>query len=170
MIIQHIDQAGERIGVSQHKMILEGRKAPDLGMPSQAGNNLLYDLVKKAKTERELLSMIDKLSMKMGGKYKDAKDELITRAAVDAFDSKGNIGQQGVSDRQVQVQIGSAADLRSGGTIKLNDKSSVKITQAQAKKVLKNLMNLKPAQRGEVTKAMQKNKAEFNKFLKLLNR
>ena len=170
MIIQHIDQAGERIGVSLHKMILEGRKAPDLGMPSQAGNNLLYDLVKKAKTERELLSMIDKLSMKMGGKYKDAKDELITRAAVDAFDSKGNIGQQGVSDRQVQVQIAGAADLSSGGTIKLNDKSSVKIDQKTAKKVLKNLMNLKPTQRGNVTKAMQKNKSGFNKFLKLLNR
>ena len=31
-------------------------------------------------------------------------------------------------------------------------------------------MNLKPAQRGNVTKAMQKNKSGFNKFLKLLNR
>jgi len=151
-------------------MINEGRKAPDLGMPSQAGNNLLYDLVKKAKSERELLSMIDKLALKLGGKYKDAKDELITRAAVDAFDQKGNKGQQGVSDRQVQVQIGSAADLSGGGTIKLNDKSSIKIDQRTAKKVLKNLMNLKPAQRGDVTKAMQKDKNGFNKFLKILNR
>ena len=50
------------------------------------------------------------------------------------------------------------------------DKSSIKINQATAKKVLKNLMNLKPAQRGEVTKAMQKDKKGFNKFLKLLNR
>ena len=151
-------------------MINEGRRAPDLGMPTQAGNNLLYDLVKKAKSERELLSMIDKLALKLGGKYKDAKDELITRAAVDAFDQKGNKGQQGTTDRQVQVQIGSAADLRSGGIIKLNDKSSIKIDQKSAKKVLKNLMNLKPAQRGEVTKAMQKDKKGFNKFLKLLNR
>ena len=55
-------------------MINEGRRAPDLGMPTQAGNNLLYDLVKKAKSERELLSMIDKLALKLGGKYKDAKD------------------------------------------------------------------------------------------------
>ena len=151
-------------------MIREGRRAPDLGMPTQAGNNLLYDLVKKAKSERELLSMIDKLALKLGGKYKDAKDELITRAAVDAFDQKGNKGQQGTTDRQVQVQIGSAADLRSGGIIKLNDKSSIKIDQKSAKKVLKNLMNLKPAQRGEVTKAMQKDKKGFNKFLKILNR
>jgi hypothetical protein len=151
-------------------MINEGRRAPDLGMPTQAGNNLLYDLVKKAKSERELLSMIDKLALKLGGKYKDAKDELITRAAVDAFDQKGNKGQQGTTDRQVQVQIGSAADLRSGGIIKLNDKSSIKIDQKSAKKVLKNLMNLKPVKRGEVTKAMQKSKTEFNKFLKILNR
>ena len=151
-------------------MIREGRRAPDLGMPTQAGNNLLYDLVKKAKSERELLSMIDKLALKLGGKYKDAKDELITRAAVDAFDQKGNKGQQGTTDRQVQVQIGSAADLRSGGIIKLNDMSSFKIDQKSAKKVLKNLMNLKPAQRGEVTKAMQKDKKGFNKFFKLLNR
>ena len=151
-------------------MIREGRRAPDLGMPTQAGNNLLYDLVKKAKSERELLSMINKLALKLGGKYKDAKDELITRAAVDAFDQKGNKGQQGTTDRQVQVQIGSAADLRSGGIIKLNDKSSIKIDQKSAKKVLKNLMNLKPAQRGEVTKAMQKDKKGFNKFFKLLNR
>ena len=151
-------------------MISEGRRAPDLGMPSQAGNNLLFALVQKAKTERELMGMIDKLALKMGGKYKDAKDELITRAAVDAFDQKGNKGQQGVSDRQVQVQIGSAADLSGGGTIKLNDKSSIKIDQRTAKKVLKNLMNLKPAQRGDVTKAMQKDKNGFNKFLKILNR
>ena len=151
-------------------MINEGRRAQDLGMPTQAGNNRLYDLVKKAKSERELLSMIDKLALKLGGKYKDAKDELITRAAVDAFDQKGNKGQQGTTDRQVQVQIGSAADLRSGGIIKLNDKSSIKIDQKSAKKVLKNLMNLKPAQRGEVTKAMQKDKKGFNKFFKLLNR
>ena len=151
-------------------MINEGRRAPDLGMPTQAGNNLLYGLVQKANSERELLSMIDKLALKLGGKYKDAKDELITRAAVDAFDQKGNKGQQGTTDRQVQVQIGSAADLRSGGIIKLNDKSSIKIDQKSAKKVLKNLMNLKPAQRGEVTKAMQKDKKGFNKFLKLLNR
>ena len=151
-------------------MINEGRRAPDLGMPTQAGNNLLYDLVKKAKSERELLSMIDKLALKLGGKYKDAKDELITRAAVDAFDQKGNKGHQGTTDRQVQVQIGSAADLRSGCIIKLNDKSSIKIDQKTAKKVLKNLMNLKPKQRGEVTKAMQKDKKGFNKFLKLLNR
>ena len=54
-------------------MISEGRKAPDLGMPSQAGNNLLWALTRKAKSERELLSMIDKLSVKMGGKYKGAK-------------------------------------------------------------------------------------------------
>ena len=151
-------------------MIREGRRAPDLGMPTQAGNNLLYDLVKKAKSERELLSMIDKLALKLGGKYKDAKDELITRAAVDAFDQNGNKGQQATTARQVQVQIASAADLSGGGTIKLNDKSSIKINQATAKKVLKNLMNLKPAQRGEVTKAMQKDKKGFNKFLKLLNR
>ena len=151
-------------------MISEGRRAPDLGMPTQAGNNLLYDLVRKAKSERELLSMIDKLALKLGGKYKDAKDELITRAAVDAFDQKGNLGQQGVADRNVQVQVAGAADLTGGGTIKLNDKSSVKLDQRTAKKVLKNLMNLKPDQRGEVTKAMQKDKKGFNKFLKLLNR
>jgi len=151
-------------------MINEGRRAPDLGMPTQAGNNLLWNITRKAKNKRELLSMIDKLSLKLGGKYKDAKDELITRAAVDAFDQKGNKGQQGTTDRQVQVQIGSAADLSGGGTIKLNDKSSIKIDQRTAKKVLKNLMNLKPAQRGDVTKAMQKDKNGFNKFLKILNR
>ena len=38
-------------------MISEGRRAPDLGMPSQAGNNLLYALAMKAKSERELLSI-----------------------------------------------------------------------------------------------------------------
>ena len=106
----------------------------------------------------------------MGGKYQDAKDELITRAAVDAFYTKGNKGQQATTDRQVQVQIGSAADLRGGGTIKLDDKSSIKIDQKSAKIVLQNLMYLKPKQRGEVTIAMQKDKKGFNKYFKLLNR
>ena len=35
-------------------MISEGRRAPDLGMPTQAGNNLLYNLTRKAKSEKDL--------------------------------------------------------------------------------------------------------------------
>ena len=150
-------------------MIDEGRKAPDMGMPTQAGNNLLYALVQKAKTEKDLLSMIDKLAMKLGGKYKDAKDELITRAAVDAFDTRGNKGEQGTADRNVFVQIKGAADLRGGSEIKLDDKSKVKLSKKDAERVLKNLEKVKPAQRGEVQKAMQRNKATFNKYMKVLN-
>ena len=150
-------------------MIDEGRRAPDLGMPSQAGNNLLYGLVQKAKSERELLSMIDKLALKLGGKYKDAKDELITRAAVDAFNNKGNKGEQGTADRNVYVQIKGAADLRGGSEIKLDDKSKVKISKKDAERVLKNLEKVKPAQRGQVQKAMQKDKKTFNKYVKILN-
>ena len=56
-------------------------------MPSPEGNNLLFDLVMKTGSEKELCSMIDKLALKSGGRYKDAKDELITRNALDAFDN-----------------------------------------------------------------------------------
>jgi hypothetical protein len=150
-------------------MINEGRKAPDLGMPSQAGNNILWDLTRKAKTKRELLSMIDKLAMKMGGKYKDAKDELITRAAVDAFDTKGNVGHLANPDRNVLQQIKSVEDL-DGGEIILHDKTKIKMDRATATKVLKNLMDLKPQQRGKALIAMQKTKRGFEKFLKVLNR
>ena len=150
-------------------MISEGRKAPDMGMPSQAGNNLLHALVMKAKTERQLMGMIDKLALKMGGKYKDAKDEFITRAAVDYFNNKGNKGEQGTADRNVYVQIKGAADLRGGSEIKLDDKSKVKISKKDAERILKNLEKVKPAQRGEVQKAMQRNKATFNKYMKVLN-
>tara|TARA_B100000131_G_C17914955_1_gene531926 strand:- start:71 stop:526 length:456 start_codon:yes stop_codon:yes gene_type:complete len=150
-------------------MISEGRRAPDLGMPSQAGNNLLYGLVQKAKSERELLSMIDKLALKLGGKYKDAKDELITRAAVDAFNNKGNKGEQGKADRNVYVQIKGAADLRGGSEIKLDDKSKVKISKKDAERILKNLEKVKPSQRGEIQKAMQKDKRTFKKYMKVLN-
>ena len=150
-------------------MISEGRRAPDLGMPSQAGNNLLYGLVQKAKSERELLSMIDKLALKLGGKYKDAKDELITRAAVDAFNNRGNKGEQGTADRNVFVQIKGAADLRGGSEIKLDDKSKVKLSKKDAERILKNLERVKPAQRGQVQKAMQKDKKTFNKYVKILN-
>ena len=150
-------------------MINEGRKAPDLGMPSQAGNNILWDLTRKAKTKRELLSMIDKLAMKMGGNYKDAKDELITRAAVDAFDTKGNVGHLANPDRNVLQQIKSVEDL-DGGEIILHDKTKIKMDRATATKVLKNLMDLKPQQRGKALIAMQKTKRGFEKFLKVLNR
>ena len=150
-------------------MIDEGRRAPDLGMPSQAGNNLLYNLTRKAKTEKELLSMIDKLAMKLGGKYKDDKDELITRAAVDAFNNRGNKGEQGTADRNVFVKIKGAADLRGGSEIKLDDKSKVKLSKKDAERVLKNLEKVKPAQRGQVQKAMQKDKKTFNKYVKILN-
>ena len=151
-------------------MISEGIRAPDLGMPSQAGNNLLYALAMKAKSERELLSMIDKLALKLGGKYKDAKDELITRAAMDVFQQKGNKGQQGVADRNVFVQMKGAADLSGGSGIKLDDKSSVKVSKRDAIKVVKNLEKLKPLDRGKVQKAMQKNKSEFNKFFNILKK
>ena len=151
-------------------MISEGRKAPDLGMPSQAGNNLLHALVMKAKTERELKSMIDKLALKMGGKYKDAKDELIMRTALDYFNNKGNKGEQDTADRNVFVQFKSAADLTGGSEIKLDDKSSIKVKKRDAAKVVKNLEKLKPAQRGEVQKAMKKDKKSFDKFFKILNK
>ena len=151
-------------------MIDEGRKAPDIGMPSQAGNNLLWQLIRKAKTERELLSMIDKLAVKMGGKYKDAKDELITRAAVDAFNDKtGNVGHLANPDRNVITQIKSVIDL-GGGEIILHDKKKVKIDLKTANKVLDNLLKLKPQDRGKVAIQMQKSKRGFEKFLKLLNR
>ena len=150
-------------------MISEGRKAPDMGMPNQAGNNLLYALVLKAKTERELMGMIDKLADKMGGKYKDAKDELITRAAIDFFNSKGNKGEQGKPDRNIFVQIKGAADLRGGGEIKLDDKSKIKISKKDAQNISKNLEKQKPQQRLQVIKAMSKDKRTFLKFLNILN-
>ena len=150
-------------------MIDEGRKAPDIGMPSQAGNNLLWQLIRKAKTERELLSMIDKLAVKMGGKYKDAKDELITRAAIDAFDTKGNVGHLANPDRNILQQIKSIIDL-DGGEIILHDKTKIKMDEPTATKVFINLMNLKPQQRGKALIAMQKTKRGFERFLKVLNR
>ncbi len=150
-------------------MILEGRKAPDLGMPTQAGNNLLWGLTRIAKTKRELLSMIDKLAAKMGGKYKDAKDELITRAAIDAFDNKGNVGHLANPDRNVMQQIKSIADLGDGEII-LHDKKKVKMDGKTANKVLISLMKLKPQERGKVLIQMQKTKRGFERFLKVLNR
>jgi hypothetical protein len=150
-------------------MISEGRKAPDLGMPSQAGNNLLWNLTRTAKNKRELLSMIDKLAQKLGGKYKDAKDELITRAAVDAFDTRGNVGHLANPDRNVMQQIKSIADL-GDGEIKLQDKTKVKMDGKTANKVLTNLMKIKPQVRGKVLIQMQKTKSGFEKMLKVLNR
>ena len=148
-------------------MISEGRKAPDLGMPSQAGNNLLWNLTRTAKTKRELLSMIDKLAQR--SKYKHAKDELITRAAIDAFDHRGNVGHLANPDRNVMQQMKSIVDLGRGEII-LHDKKKVKMDRRTAAKVLKNLLNLKPQQRGQVLITMQKSKSGFDKFFKILNR
>jgi hypothetical protein len=150
-------------------MIDEGRKAPDMGMPSQAGNNLLHALVLKANTERELMGMLDKLALKMGGKYKDVKDPVIVNTAIDFFQQKGNKGEQGKPDRNVFVQVKGAADLRGGGIIKLDDKSQVKVDKKTATNVIRNLEKQKPIQRLKVQKAMSKNTASFNKFLKILN-
>jgi len=150
-------------------MIIEGRKAPDMGMPSQSGNNLLHALVMKAKTEKELLGMIDKLALKMGGKYKDAKDELITRAAVDYFTQKSNKGEQGKPDRNVYVQVKGAADLRGGGIVKLDDKSTVKLSKKDAENIVKNLEKQKPVTRLQIQKAMSRNKKGFERFAKILN-
>ena len=150
-------------------MISEGRRAPDLGMPTQAGNNLLWGLTRKAKTKRELLSMIDKLAVKMGGKYKDAKDDLILRAALDAFDSRGNVGHLANPDRNVMQQMKSIVDLGDGEII-LHDKKKIKMDGKTAEKVLINLMKLKPQERGKVLIQMQRTKSGFEKMLKVLNR
>ena len=150
-------------------MISEGRKAPDLGMPTQAGNNLLWGLTRKAKTKRELLSMIDKLALKLNGKYKDAKDELVMRAAIDAFETKGNVGHLANPDRNIMQQLKSIVDL-GRGEIKLHDKTTVKMDRRTATKVLNNLMKLKPTERGQATITMLKTKSGFNKFFNLLNR
>ena len=123
----------------------------------------------KAKSERELKGMIDKLALKMGGKYKDAKDPVILDTAIEFFQQKGNKGEQGKADRNVFVQVKGAADLRNGSVIKLDDKKQVKITQDQANKIIKNLEKLKPLQRGQVQKAMQKDKKSFDKFLNILD-
>ena len=148
-------------------MISEGRRAPDLGMPTQAGNNLLWGLTRKAKTKRELLSMIDKLAQR--SKYKDAKDELITRAAIDAFETKGNVGHLANPDRNVMQQMKSIVDL-GRGEIVLYDRKKVKMDRKTATKVLTSLMKLKPYERGKALKVMQKTKRGFEKFLKVLNR
>ena len=150
-------------------MISEGRKAPDLGMPTQAGNNLLWGLTRKAKTKRELLSMIDKLALKLGGKYKDAKDELVMRAALDAFDTKGNVGHLANPDRNIIQQLKNIVDLGHGEII-LHDKTKVKMDRRIATKVFNNLMKLKPTERGQVSITMLKTKSGFNKFFNLLNR
>ena len=150
-------------------MIDEGRKAPDMGMPNQAGNNLLYALVLKAKSERELMGMIDKLALKMNGKYKDVKDPVIVDTAIEFFQQKGNKGEQGKADRNVFVQIKGAADLSSGGEIKLDDKSKIKISKKDAQNISKNLEKQKPQQRLQVIKAMSKDKRTFLKFLNILN-
>ena len=150
-------------------MISEGRKAPDMGMPNQAGNNLLYALVLKAKSERELMGMIDKLALKMNGKYKDVKDPVIVDTAIEFFQQKGNKGEQGKADRNVFVQMKGATDLRGDGVIKLDDKSKVKLDQKSALRVIKNLEKQKPAQRLKIQKAMSKNKSGFERFVKILN-
>ena len=148
-------------------MISEGRRAPDLGMPTQAGNNLLWGLTRKAKTKRELLSMIDKLAQR--SKYKHAKDELITRAAIDAFDHRGNVGHLANPDRNVMQQMKSIVDL-GRGEIVLYDRKKVKMDRRTATKVLKNLMNMKPTERGIALKTMQKTKSGFEKEIRKLVR
>ena len=150
-------------------MIHEGRRAPDLGMPNQAGNNLLFALVKKAKSERQLLSMIDKLALKMNGKYKDAKDELITRAAIDTWNYRSPRSYQSSADRNVMMQLKSVEDLGSG-EIKLDDKTKVKMNKPLAGKILVGLMNLKPAARVTALKSMQRTKSGFEKEIKKLVR
>ena len=150
-------------------MIIEGRRAPDLGMPNQAGNNLLFALVKKAKSERQLLSMIDKLALKMRGKYKDAKDELITRAAIDQWNYRSPRSYQSAADRNVMMQLKSVEDLGSG-EIKLDDKTKVKMDKPLAGKILVGLMNMKPTERVKALKSMQRTKSGFEKEIKKLVR
>ena len=62
-------------------------KVADFGMMSDAGNQKVARAVAKAKNEKELKVLLNKISSMAGGKYKEAEEEDVIQRAVWALSS-----------------------------------------------------------------------------------
>ncbi len=148
-------------------------KVADFGMMSDAGNQKVARAVAKAKNEKELKVLLNKISSMAGGKYKEAEEEDVIQRAVWALSSTAT-GIQLRPDAQVLMQLKKLIDTKRDQDIRTDDMKKVKVKAADAEKVHDVLMQLKTPVRSKYLRLLQKDiksfKTTFAGILKVANR
>ncbi len=165
----------------------EARAFHDFGANSPAANNKIRDIANKAKDYKDAMNKIitfakgastpsKKFAQAIGaGKFTDFEpDKDIAQNVKDFIQQRDRVKKLGPRandpDANLQVQIKGAEDLRTGSDIKLDDGSTVKVTQKNAKIINMALDRVKPQMRVQLIKLLGKNKMSFNKALGAIKR
>ena len=148
-------------------------KVADFGMMSDGGNQKVARAVAKAKNEKELRTMLDKISTMAKGKYAEAGEDEVIQRAIWAMDSKAQ-GMQLRPDANVLMQLKKLIDTRRDQNIRTDDMRTMKVKWKDAEKVHDVLMRLKTPERSKYLILLQKDiksfKTNFNGILKFANR
>ena len=148
-------------------------KVADFGMMSDGGNQKVARAVAKAKNEKELRTMLDKISTMAKGKYAEAGEDEVIQRAIWAMDSKAQ-GMQLRPDANVLMQLKKLIDTRRDQNIRTDDMKTMKVKWKDAEKVHDVLMSLKTPEPSKYLIILQKDiksfKTNFNGILKFANR
>jgi len=170
-----------------HPIIPEVRKFHDFGAKTNAANNKIKDFVNQSKSVTDALNKIRTYAKGPSGpakKFADAiggdkftdwepsdeiKDEVSSYFS--ARERERKMGPRANDpDQNVQMQLRNAADLRGQTVIKLDDGSSIKVSQNDAKVLTLALNKIKTPMRKKMVDSLSKNKREFNKISTALKR
>ena len=148
-------------------------KVADFGMMSDAGNQKVARAVAKAKNEKELKVLLNKISSMAGGKYKEAEEEDVIQRAVWALSSTA-VGMQLRPDANMLTQLASIQDTGKDTEIRTDDMKKMKLKADDASKVYDILMKIKSTERSKYLRLLQKDiksfKTTYNSILKVANR
>jgi hypothetical protein len=148
-------------------------KVADFGMMSDAGNQKVARAVAKAKNEKELKVLLNKISSMAGGKYKEAEEEDVIQRAVWALSSTA-VGMQLRPDANMLTQLASIQDTGKDTEIRTDDMKKMKLKADDASKVYDILMKIKSTERSKYLRLLQKDiksfKTTYNAILKVANR
>jgi hypothetical protein len=148
-------------------------KVSDFGMMSDDGNKKVARAVSKAKSEKELRVMLDKISKMAGGKYKEAEEDDVIQRAIWALGSTAT-GTQGWADSNILTQLAGIQDTGRDTEIRTDDMKKMKLKADDASKVYDILMKIKSTERSKYLRLLQKDIKSFaktyNAILKVANR
>ena len=148
-------------------------KVADFGMMSDAGNQKVARAVAKAKNEKELRAMLDKISTMAKGKYAEAGEDEVIQRAIWALGSTAT-GTQGWADSNILTQLAGIQDTGRDTEIRTDDMKKMKLKADDASKVYDILMKIKSTERSKYLRLLQKDIKSFaktyNAILKVANR
>ena len=137
-------------------------KVSDFGMMSDDGNKKVARAVSKAKSEKELRVMLDKISKMAGGKYSEASEDEVMQRALDAWNDKSS-GSAAWADNNIFVQLKKFTDTKRDGDIQTKDNKKTKVKGKEAALVHDTLMKVKAPIRDKYIRLLAKDAKSFKK-------